>query len=127
MELNFAQKKSGCCLLPNFQNVSSPCDSISAKVSPLAALIFCFYNFCVFLLINPAITHIIIKHPPARKSSIAFFCKSPNKKKLGASDVTNKKYPPVAINMKAMSKVNVLNIDAIDRTRPKTCKLLSPK
>lgn len=66
----------------------------------------------------------IIKHPPARKRSVAFFCKSPNKKKLGASDDTNKKYPPVAINIKAMSKVNVLNIDAIHKTQPKTCKLL---
>jgi hypothetical protein len=65
--------------------------SISTKVSPLSALIYCFYNFSVFLLINQAITHIIIKHPPARKRSIAFFCRSPNIKKLGASEDTNKK------------------------------------
>jgi hypothetical protein len=66
----------------------------------------------------------IIKQPPAIKRSVAFFCRSPNKKKFGASDDTNKKYPPVTININAMSKVNVLNIDAIKRTQPKTCKLL---
>ncbi len=58
-------------------------------------------------------------HAPERKRSIAFFCRSPNKKKLGASDVMNKKYPPVAINIRAMSKVNVLNMEAIDGTQPK--------
>jgi len=34
-----------------------------------------FVAFCVFLLINQAITQIIIKDPPARKRSIAFFCR----------------------------------------------------
>ena len=46
---------------------------------------------------------------------------------MGASDDTNKKYPPVAINTKAMSKVKVLNVDAMDRIRPKTSKRLLPQ
>jgi hypothetical protein len=86
---------------------------------------FAIHNF-IFRPINPLIAQIIINNPPARKRSSAFFCRSPNKKKFGASDDTNKKYPPVAIKLKAMSKVNVLNINAINRTQPKTCKLLLP-
>jgi len=71
----------------------------------------------MFLLTNPATIQTIIKHPPARNRSVAFFCKSPNKKKFGASDVTNRKYPPKASSIKAQSKVKVLNIDA-NRTQP---------
>ena len=47
----------------------------------------------------------MIKTPPRRKRVNELFFKSPNKKKLGASDDTNKKYPPTASNTKAKSKI----------------------
>ena len=47
----------------------------------------------------------MIKTPPRRKRVNELFFRSPNKKKLGASDDTNKKYPPKASNTKAENKI----------------------
>ena len=65
----------------------------------------CFHNSILVLLANSVTIHTMIKIPPRIKRVNELFFRSPNKKKLGASDATNKKYPPKAINTKAESKI----------------------
>ena len=59
----------------------------------------------LLLLANPVIIHTMIKIPPIRKRVNELFFRSPNKKKLGASDDTKNKYPPTASNTKAENKI----------------------
>ena len=68
----------------------------------------CFHNSILVLLANPVTIHTMIKIPPRIKRVNELFFRSPNKKKLGASDDTNKKYPPKASNTKAENKINFL-------------------
>jgi len=69
---------------------------------------FAFHVFRLLLLINPETIQRRIKIPPTRKRITALFFRSPNKKKLGASDDTKYKYPPNASNTKAESKISFL-------------------
>ena len=52
-----------------------------------------------------------IRIPATRKRVNAIVFRSPNKKKLGASEDTKIKYPPKASNNKAESKVSFLSKD----------------
>lgn len=61
-----------------------------------------------FLLITPETIQRRIKIPLIRKRINALFVRSPNKKKLGASEDTKNKYPPKASNNKAESKIKFL-------------------
>ena len=59
----------------------------------------------LLLLANPVTIHTMIKTPPRRKRANELFFRSPNKKKLGASDDTKNKYPPTASNTKAENNI----------------------
>jgi len=76
--------------------------------SPLNAKATISQVFRLLLLINPETIHTRIKIPLTRKRNIALFFRSPNKKKLGASDDTKNKYPPKASNTKAENRINFL-------------------
>ena len=65
----------------------------------------CFYNSRLLLLTNPVTIHTMIKTPPRRKRVNELLFRSPNMKKLGASEYTKIKYPPKASNKKAESKI----------------------
>jgi hypothetical protein len=96
-------------------------------MSPLFAVINLNHNFphyfdhTLLLFINPATIHTRIKIPLTTKRSIALFFRSPNKKKLGASDDTKYKYPPKASKVKAESKINFLKTP-ISTNQLKACK-----
>ena len=68
-------------------------------------------------MIIPVIIQKTIRHPAAIKRNVALFCRSPKNKKLEALDDTNKKYPPTPIKIRAQSKVDFLNKDAICSTQ----------
>ena len=72
-------------------------------------------------LINPEMIHTRIKIPLIKKRINALLFRSPHKKKLGASDDTKYKYPPMASNVKAESKINFLKTP-ISTNQLKACK-----
>ena len=93
-------------------------------MSPHFVVIDFYFMFsCLYsaLLINPVTIHTRIKIPLPTKRSIALFFRSPNKKKLGASDDTKYKYPPKASKTKAESKISFLT-NPISTNQLNACK-----